>query len=311
MKKRWRWILLVLLVLLGAGSFLGDRMLKKRGHPGLVTFGKQWMRNYPKSFAMHPPTIAIEVKEKGMQELEAVVEHARERGVIEQEGNDYVKASFTVDGNTFKGKLRIKGKMTDHVEGKKWSFRVVLKKGEGEFLGMKRFSLQHPGTRNYLCDWFYHQLMRGEGIIALRYGFWRTTETLPDIVTAALQSATKKLRDIEKEGRLDWGKYKLTSVNHLARLAPFSVDGLSVGGGVGCINATKETHGPSWRMIVSLTPNTEAYGVYPGGQSGNPGSKYYSGFINQWAEGKYYTLWHMKKQEAKDKRVKFVMTFSS
>lgn len=137
------------------------------------------------------------------------------------------------------------------------------------------------------------------------------TETLPDIVTAALQSATKKLRDIEKEGRLDWGKYKLTSVNHLARLAPFSVDGLSVGGGVGCINATKETHGPSWRMIVSLTPNTEAYGVYPGGQSGNPGSKYYSSFINQWAEGKYYTLWHMKKQEAKDKRVKFVMTFSS
>ena len=175
MKKRWRWILLVLLVLLGAGSFLGDRMLKKRGHPGLVTFGKQWMRNYPKSFAMHPPTIAIEVKEKGMQELEAVVERARERGVIEQEGNDYVKASFTVDGNTFKGKLRIKGKMTDHVEGKKWSFRVVLKKGEGEFLGMKRFSLQHPGTRNYLCDWFYHQLMRGEGIIALRYGFCNVT----------------------------------------------------------------------------------------------------------------------------------------
>ncbi len=60
--------------------------------------------------------------------------------------------------------------MTDHVEGRKWSFRVVAKKSGG-FLGMQRFSLQHPGTRNYLTDWFFHQLMKGEGIIALRYGF--------------------------------------------------------------------------------------------------------------------------------------------
>ena len=73
-----------------------------------------------------------------------------------------------------RGKLRIKGKMTDHVEGKKWSFRVVAKKNGG-FLGMKRFSLQHPGTRNYLCDWFFHQLMKGEGIIALRYGFCKVS----------------------------------------------------------------------------------------------------------------------------------------
>lgn len=175
MRKRWRWILSSLLVLLGAGAFIADRMLKKHGHPGLVTFAGQWARNYPKSFAMHPPVIAIDVKDKGMEQLEGVVDRARERGVIMEEGNDYVKAGFTVDGRSFKGKLRIKGKMTDHVEGRKWSFRVVLKKGEGDFLGMKRFSLQHPGTRNYLCDWFYHQLMRGEGLIALRYGFCKVS----------------------------------------------------------------------------------------------------------------------------------------
>ena len=28
---------------------------------------------------------------------------------------------------------------------------------------------------------------------------------------------------------------------------------------------------PSWRMIVQLSNPTEAYGVYPGGQDGNPG----------------------------------------
>ena len=34
----------------------------------------------------------------------------------------------------------------------------------------------------------------------------------------------------------------------------------------------------------------EAYGVYPGGQSGNPGSKYYASFLDDWASGKYYRL---------------------
>ncbi len=86
---------------------------------------------------------------------------------------------------------------------------------------------------------------------------------------------------------------------------------LPIGGGVRSINATKVDHGPSWRMVVSLTAKTEAYGVYPGGQSGNPGSKYYDSFVDQWAAGKYYSLWMMTKAEAADKRVKAKMTFNN
>jgi penicillin amidase len=63
-------------------------------------------------------------------------------------------------------------------------------------------------------------------------------------------------------------------------------------------------------MVISLTAQTEAYGVYPGGQNGNPGSKYYDGFVDTWASGKYYPLWVMKKEEAADKRVKAKMTFT-
>ncbi len=175
MRKRWRWFFLSLLVLACAGAWFADRTLKHHGHAGLVTFCKQWWRNYPKSFAMDPPMLTITVDKKGMEELQGVVDRALDKGVIEEEGNNYVKADLAVnDEGAFKVKLRIKGKMTDHVEGKKWSFRVVVKK-DGAFLGMKRFSLQHPGTRNYLCDWFYHRLMKGEGIIALRYGFCKVT----------------------------------------------------------------------------------------------------------------------------------------
>jgi penicillin amidase len=30
-----------------------------------------------------------------------------------------------------------------------------------------------------------------------------------------------------------------------------------------------------------------AWGVYPGGQSGNPGSPYYNSLLGLWTEGKY------------------------
>jgi penicillin amidase len=85
---------------------------------------------------------------------------------------------------------------------------------------------------------------------------------------------------------------------------------LITGGGANIINATKQFHGPSWRMIVELTDKTEAWGIYPGGQSGNPGSKYYDNFINDWAVGKYNRLWMMTEAEAKDKRVLFTMNFN-
>ncbi len=135
-------------------------------------------------------------------------------------------------------------------------------------------------------------------------------ETLTEDVTAAFKNAAVQLVKIEIEGRLTWGLYKATGVNHLTKLAPFSRLNLPIGGGSHYINATKEDHGPSWRMIVSLTDKTEAYGVYPGGQSGNPGSKFYDNFIDQWAAGKYYSLWMMKKGEEKDNRIKWKMSFN-
>lgn len=135
-------------------------------------------------------------------------------------------------------------------------------------------------------------------------------ETLADDVTLAIKKATEDLKQIEASGKLEWAKYKATRVNHLTKLDPFNRTNLPIGGGTHCINATKDTHGPSWRMIVSLTTTTEAYGVYPGGQSGNPGSPFYDNFIDQWVAGKYYTLWMMVKGEEKDKRVKWKMSFS-
>lgn len=135
-------------------------------------------------------------------------------------------------------------------------------------------------------------------------------ETLGDITTIAFRRAVLLLAQLETDGKLEWGRYKDTHVMHLLKLPAFSRLHLPIGGGGNVINAATSDHGPSWRMIVSLTSTTEAYGIYPGGQSGNPGSKYYDNFINTWVEGKYYRLWLMKKEEQSDPKVKWRLNFN-
>lgn len=140
----------------------------------------------------------------------------------------------------------------------------------------------------------------------------RTTqkENLADEVTAAFKTAAAAADKLAALGKLEWEKYKATGVFHLAKIPALGRLNLPIGGGNHCINAAKPNHGPSWRMVVSLTQQTEAWGVYPGGQSGNPGSKYYDSFIDQWAAGNYYLLWVMTPNEKTSPKVKWRMNFS-
>ncbi|MCB9290823.1 MAG: penicillin acylase family protein [Lewinellaceae bacterium] len=112
-------------------------------------------------------------------------------------------------------------------------------------------------------------------------------ESASDVALLALEEVMKE------EPAEDWGAYKNTHIGHLARIEPFSTGFLDVGGFGDAPNAIKETHGPSWRMIVELGDPVQAYGVYPGGQSGNPGSPYYQNMVRQWAAGEYNELFLM------------------
>jgi penicillin amidase len=115
-------------------------------------------------------------------------------------------------------------------------------------------------------------------------------ETVSDMVLRAYKKVVPVLKEAERNQRLEWGAFKDGGVRHLLKLPSFGRLHLNNGGGEGIINALKQYHGPSWRMIVELTDQTNAYGVYPGGQQGNPGSKYYDSFIDTWNTGKYYKL---------------------
>ncbi|NML23776.1 penicillin acylase family protein [Pseudoflavitalea sp. G-6-1-2] len=134
-------------------------------------------------------------------------------------------------------------------------------------------------------------------------------ETLSDVITTAFKKAVPEIAKAEQEGMLEWSKYKDSGIRHLLRLSPLSRFHLTTGGGADIINATKQYHGPSWRMVVHLTDKTEAFGIFPGGQSGNPGSKYYDNMVNDWSKGAYQPLWIMTEEDASNKQVKYTMTF--
>jgi penicillin amidase len=87
-------------------------------------------------------------------------------------------------------------------------------------------------------------------------------------------------------------------VTHLAKIPAFSYSSLQTGGSATTINAMKDNHGPSWRMIVEMKPgHIQAWGTYPGGQSGNPGSIYYANFLDHWVQGEYYPIHFLSPED--------------
>lgn len=136
------------------------------------------------------------------------------------------------------------------------------------------------------------------------------TETPGDLVNLAFKKATTTLEKYRQQDRIQWAAFKDTKVMHLLRRDALSRMHLPIGGGEHVINATKHQHGPSWRMVVSLTAETEAYGIYPGGQSGNPGSKFYDNFVDRWVAGEYYKSWIMTASDKTDKRILSKMIFN-
>jgi len=133
----------------------------------------------------------------------------------------------------------------------------------------------------------------------------RHRETLPELARLSLQYATDSLT--RKFGpfssKWQWANQKSTDILHLLQLKGFGHMDIDCGGGAGIVNATSERNGPSWRMVVALGPEVKAYGVYPGGQSGNPGSPYYDELLETWRTGQLHELVFLRSAEESHPRV--------
>ncbi|MEX2234131.1 MAG: penicillin acylase family protein [Cyclobacteriaceae bacterium] len=118
-------------------------------------------------------------------------------------------------------------------------------------------------------------------------------ETAGDVIRKAFMLG---VQDIEKWKTTHttlpvWAEYKDSYIAHL--LPPLTALSIPVktGGNHDIVNAHSRTHGPSWRMVVSLEPSgIKTWAAYPGGQSGNPGSTHYSDLLPRWVKGNYFPL---------------------
>ena len=135
-------------------------------------------------------------------------------------------------------------------------------------------------------------------------------ETASDIINKSFKQAEAEISLFERhQNSISWAYYKSTIIHHLARIRSLNIKVYN-GGNHNIINATTEDHGPSWRMIVELSRDgTKAWGIYPGGQSGNPGSPYYDNFVRKWEKGTYNELLFMRAMNDFSEKILFKQKF--
>jgi penicillin amidase len=124
-----------------------------------------------------------------------------------------------------------------------------------------------------------------------------TIESKKDIVTKTFKQTIDSLYKVYGEigTKWAWGHVKGTNIPHLAKISGFGTGILYTGGSKTSVNAISQTTGPSWRMIVALGKQVEGYGLFPGGQSGNPGSFFYDNMVEKWTAGQLNKLYFYEK----------------
>lgn len=119
-------------------------------------------------------------------------------------------------------------------------------------------------------------------------------ETARDILQMSFDSLVNQINTMDSIK--DWAHYKAAEIVHIARVPAFGKYNVRTSGNEDIINAHARVFGPSWRMIVELQKDSMiAYGIYPGGQSGHPGSAFYEHMIEPWSKGQYYRLLYWDK----------------
>ena len=114
------------------------------------------------------PLLEINITPEYMLQLKRKRAEALRDGLLVSKAKDYVSAQLIHQHDTMAAEVRLKGDWLDHLKGGKWSLRMKLGDAAA-FMGMRRFSIQHPRTRSYLDEWVYHRLLEEEGILTTRY----------------------------------------------------------------------------------------------------------------------------------------------
>lgn len=129
-------------------------------------------------------------------------------------------------------------------------------------------------------------------------------ETRDDAILTAFAEALEMLETFPRPWR--WGTFHRLEISHLLGLEALSAPSVPRDGGPFTVDVaagafrdghTRVTSGPSWRLVVELGTPVEAWGVHPGGQSGNPLNPHYTDLLDLWLAGEYQTLHLLTEEE--------------
>jgi penicillin amidase len=113
-------------------------------------------------------------------------------------------------------------------------------------------------------------------------------EDAEDILTQAWNTAVEEYKKLDDKR---WYIHRDSKIEHIvSAFTSFGIQEIKSGGVGPAPNALRKSQGPSWRLICEPGSGRPALGVYPGGQSGNPGSRYYQDLFPLWESGKYLEL---------------------
>ena len=119
----------------------------------------------------------------------------------------------------------------------------------------------------------------------------RRDDILASALAAALESALRQYGEPDGDEWL-WSRRQQARIDHALGLPALSAPRVPARGGPSTISPSSGSgrHGASWRMVVELGPDVRAWGVYPGGQSGNPASDRYMNGVGTWGAGELDSL---------------------
>lgn len=169
-------------------------------------------------------------------------------------------------------------KITDSFEGLVWDELESedYKMTKPDFWRLYQLALENPSDANFDI---------------------KETEQVEVFSTLIGQAFAEASKEIDLNNDNTWGMKSPARVMHLINIPAYSKTDLPTGGNGDVLKAVRGGFGPSWRMIVELGETTKAWGVYPGGQSGNPLSPYYDNMIDDWATGKYNELFFSSDEQ--------------
>ncbi len=136
------------------------------------------INNYIKSFNQKTETIYLDIQDLDFKKLEYIKKLSNKYYLgldnldeVSLKRKEWVPALLRYENQEYNIDIRVKGQSYDHW-GKYGSYKIKMKNDDTLF-GMKRFAVQHPKTRGFMNEWYYHKFLLFNDLISLRYKFIR------------------------------------------------------------------------------------------------------------------------------------------